>query len=600
MNKDIGIAVESNILTLEPYEGKQGNSKSNMLNSSILLVKHIPLSWSFDIIYAEFSKFGSVIEIRNQLGEKYESFNTWIIFDSSKDAANALREFSPNMSNFECSLVKDFPGTADIFRPLEKDEEPKYDMETFRSPNPPRWLILTTRSDRGNLFKVKKFINQKLGHVKRPDISRFGRSSFLLHAKSDGQAAMLLNMKLDPEDFVKEVKPHYNFSYARGVIFNEDLYDMNVEEILEMCPVGVWKIFKIPRSSMIILTFRSSDLPTEIIVDHEFIRVRPYRPRPLQCFNCFGYGHASRVCTRGKICQSCSEPEHGDCTKPKVCVNCKAAHHARDKNCTAFKKEQEALLKAEAEHISIGHAKKLLSKTLYSDILKDKDKSTKPSLASASRPSKVAPVGSLHDSSGGASQAPSAGASQALLAGAPRVSSDGASLASSSGALQVPSVGNQEKSSAEVRPVSSRVPQGDSDETDVWYESQDLVDSGTHAGSLRDHGVFSLSGSLPDIESSRGPIVTVHRPDANVEMEALSVGQKRARTPSPHSSSRSLSRERNKRKEGRLAEQPLSKKSTSEIADKGNKKDGLGNKISLSRSSIPRPQGENKRVPKSK
>ena len=65
------------------------------------------------------------------------------------------------------------------------------------------------------MFKVKKYINQRLGNVKRPNITRFGPSSFLVHAKTEGQAAMLLNLSLDSEALIKEIKPHYNFSYAR-------------------------------------------------------------------------------------------------------------------------------------------------------------------------------------------------------------------------------------------------------------------------------------------------------------------------------------------------------------------------------------------------
>ena len=92
----------------------------------------------------------------------------------------------------------------------------------LRSLDPPRWLILSTH-DRGNMFKVKKFINQKIGLVNKPNITRFGKISFLINAKSDGQALMLLNLKLESEGLVKDIKPHFNFSYAKGVVFNEDL-----------------------------------------------------------------------------------------------------------------------------------------------------------------------------------------------------------------------------------------------------------------------------------------------------------------------------------------------------------------------------------------
>ena len=134
---------------------------------------------------------------------------------------------------------------------------------------------------------------------------------------------MLLNMKLDTKSLVKGVKPHFTFSYARGVPFNEDMYELSENEILTMCPENVWKIFKVPRSNMIVLTFMDSVVPHELIIENEIIKVRPYRQRPLQCFNCYGFSHVSDVCTRDKICQFCSQPEHGECTRARVCANCR-------------------------------------------------------------------------------------------------------------------------------------------------------------------------------------------------------------------------------------------------------------------------------------
>ena len=368
---------KTSIATLEPFSGDKLEGSLHTANSPILHVETLPLNWSFDVIYEKFSKYGGIKEIRNRLGKNYKFFETWIIYGNTKDALRALNEFSLDNMNVNCKIVEEFPPGLDLYRPPIQTEDHEQYTRIERSPHPPRWLIITTRSERGNLFKVKNFINLKIGQMKRPDITRFGRTSFLVNAKSDGQAVMLLNLNLDPEGLVKEIKPHFNFSYARGVIFNEDLHELMEEEILDLCPEGIWKIFKVPRSSMIILTFVSSVLPTEIKVDSEIMRIRPYNPRVLQCFNCYRFGHTSRVCTRDKICLVCSQPEHGDCSRPKVCANCKEAHHARDKNCKVFKKEQEALIKANAEHISVGHAKKLLTKrNSYSDAVKTSGSST--------------------------------------------------------------------------------------------------------------------------------------------------------------------------------------------------------------------------------
>ena len=63
--------------------------------------------------------------------------------------------------NVECSLVEEFPQYLDMYKPLKPTEDPDLSDDVPRSPDPPRWLIMTTQNDRGNLFKVKKYVNQK-------------------------------------------------------------------------------------------------------------------------------------------------------------------------------------------------------------------------------------------------------------------------------------------------------------------------------------------------------------------------------------------------------------------------------------------------------
>ena len=466
---DLANGDDSSIFTLEPY-APSAKGKLNSATSSILHAKPIPLDWSFDIIYEEFSRFGNIKEIRNRLGNNYQYFESWVIFSSDEDALRAYNDFNSTCVSVSFAVPANVPKLVDIYRPYIPVEDLKTSVKLERLPVPPRWLILSSRSERGNLFKIKQFIGQKLGHVNSPDISRFGKDSFLVHTKSDAQAVMLLNMKLDTESFVKGVKPHFTFSYAKGVFFNEDIYELSENEILTMCPDNVWKIFKVPKSNMIVLTFMDSIVPHEIIIENEIIKVRPYRQRPLQCFNCFGFAHVSDVCTRAKICQFCSQPEHGACTRPRVCANCRESHDSRNKSCNIFKTEQEALLLSAAEHISIGHAKKLLSQRSYSAAVQDfhpkpalsttgldrpQTVQSKTSRASSGGAPRASSGGDPGASSGGDPGASSGGASRASSGGAPRASSGGAPRASSGGAPRASSGGAPRASSGGAPRASS-------------------------------------------------------------------------------------------------------------------------------------------------
>ena len=227
-----------------------------------------------------------------------------------------------------------------MFYPTVLEEEIKDTPPVSRTLMPATWLIATTNDDRGNVYNIRKLLRQQVGDISNARITRFGRNSFLIHAKSLAQAAMISNLKTGAEGLLKEIRPHFSFSYTKGVVFSRDLYELPEDEILGMCPDNVWKVFKVPKSSMIILTFNNDHLPFYVVIDSEKIDVRPYRPRPLQCFNCFKFGHPSRVCKWGKLCRNCSLSEHGDCSETLKCVNCKEGHDARNRKCKIYIMEE--------------------------------------------------------------------------------------------------------------------------------------------------------------------------------------------------------------------------------------------------------------------
>ena len=382
--KDFGIE------TLEPYvptEVFKGN------DCDIVYVEHLPLHYNYDVIYKEFCNYGQIKEIRVML-DKNSSWKSWISYFSCDDALISHSGIIKS-GKFTSLLVKESPVDLAAYRPsIYQPTEKELDIFPVdeRQPKPPKWLIATARTEKVNFMKLRRHIRQLVGGIRNSDITRFGRNSVLIHTLSETQSVQLKESRFDSDDMLKGIKPHYNFSYVKGVMFNEDLYDFSEEEILEMCPGNVWKVFKVPRSTMIIFTFVDDYLPTHVVIENINMPVRPYKPRPLQCFNCFGYGHASRVCTRNKICNICSEAEHGECSRQPLCVNCKKGHNARDKVCDYRNKELEAILKSQAEHISVGQAKRLLSRTVkYSDVVSS-------NLAEADKPrvhtgSKVQPYG---------------------------------------------------------------------------------------------------------------------------------------------------------------------------------------------------------------
>ena len=317
-----------------------------------------------------FGKFGEIKIIRFCESEDFSFWRLWVEFSTHKDALNAYK--CSSKENIECILTQKPPHNVDVdvFYPTKVCQEATEKNSTIRKPLPAKWLIITTKLDFCNLFRFRKHLKALVGSLTNSDITRFGKNSFLVHAKSFRQGHMITHLK--NTEIIKEVKPHYNFSYAKGVVFSQDIYELPENELMEMCDDKVWKIFRVPKSNMTIFTFNSDLVPDFTYIDRERFRVRPFKHRPLQCFKCFGYGHPSKRCTRDQICASCSFPNHeGECTNPLFCVNCKGNHSASSRECEVFKNETEAIEKSHIEHISIGQAKRLLfGKSHYSYVVK--------------------------------------------------------------------------------------------------------------------------------------------------------------------------------------------------------------------------------------
>nr|CAH7746196.1 unnamed protein product [Callosobruchus chinensis] len=121
------------------------------------------------------------------------------------------------------------------------------------------------------------------------------------------------------------------------------------EEICnELSSIGVIEVRRIKskRDGMLvdtanhILTFNKPTLPKEIKVAMYNLKVRPYIPSPLRCFNCQKFGHTTTRCSFQKICVCGKQPHEGTpCDSPVICPNCQGNHPAQSKQCIKYKEE---------------------------------------------------------------------------------------------------------------------------------------------------------------------------------------------------------------------------------------------------------------------
>ena len=319
----------------------------NCMNKlKILHVKDISLEGNYDLITSSLCLYGKINEIKMKMNEEDLKWEAWVTFDKYEAAFNACKNIDNIMicnSDVKGSLTDRTPKNLDSYKPAEWVSDTPLSATLERTPKPPMWLIATAKEDKFNYYRLSKHLQKLVGGIKSGDISRFGKGRILIHTKSKTQSLMLCHTNLQYDPMIKDIRPHNNFSYGRGVIFDRDLYDFEEHEILNMSPPSVYKVKKVPNTSMIVLTFEDDNVPPYIIIENERVRVRPFHSKPLQCYNCFEFGHPSNVCRNTKRCNNCSKPEHGTCEAAPKCINCLLDHKSTDKKCEEYKYEETAL-----------------------------------------------------------------------------------------------------------------------------------------------------------------------------------------------------------------------------------------------------------------
>ncbi|KAH7934885.1 hypothetical protein HPB52_001827 [Rhipicephalus sanguineus] len=79
-------------------------------------------------------------------------------------------------------------------------------------------------------------------------------------------------------------------------------------------------------------------MPATVTIDGEEHEVEPCQRVPIQCMNCFGYGHQARRCGSPARCKLCAGLHHHhqcSCLDGYLCVNCGGGHAATFSSCPA-------------------------------------------------------------------------------------------------------------------------------------------------------------------------------------------------------------------------------------------------------------------------
>lgn len=157
-----------------------------------------------------------------------------------------------------------------------------------------------------------------------------------------------------------------------GVIKNVDL-ELSECEILENLQSDgrIARVRRFGTSGVVKLTFSSSKLPSFVLLGRVRHQVIPFRHRPIQCYNCGGFGHYAVSCNRAAACSRCAEPHpltdfknNKKCSSTALkCVNCGEAHEATSPTCEKWKEERNIVTYAKTHAVDYRSAKHTVMQT---------------------------------------------------------------------------------------------------------------------------------------------------------------------------------------------------------------------------------------------
>ncbi|XP_037501458.1 uncharacterized protein LOC119375352 [Rhipicephalus sanguineus] len=143
-------------------------------------------------------------------------------------------------------------------------------------------------------------------------------------------------------------RPPADRSQSSGVVQGVD-GDYTDEALLAAVTSEVPVIAARRQGTSLILRFASPFPPARVHLFRMAFKVRPCRPRPLQCLRCGRYGHITAACRRLERCLRCGD-HHGkdaSCTSKVKCLHCGRPHSADSAECQLWQRERRlATIKA--------------------------------------------------------------------------------------------------------------------------------------------------------------------------------------------------------------------------------------------------------------
>ena len=203
-------------------------------------------------------------------------------------------------------------------------------------------------------------------------LKKLNNGTLLIEVDKKTYADILLKIKFFGGLKIKSFA-HLSLNTSKGVVRSSELSLCTIDELKShLANQGVTDIKRISikrneetiNTNTYIITFKKSSLPKELKVGYNLIKVSPYIPSPLRCYNCQKFGHYETKCLKSPVCKKCGESgsDHIElsCNNPIRCANCQGNHPSDSRDCMVCRREKEINTIKYTNNISFPEARKLI------------------------------------------------------------------------------------------------------------------------------------------------------------------------------------------------------------------------------------------------
>lgn len=193
------------------------------------------------------------------------------------------------------------------------------------------------------------------------EVRRFGKTGILCRSSNVECLTELLACTRFAHTSVRAfIPPH--LACVKGIVRGVPT-NISPEAFLKMlAPADVVSVYRCNRSvgdtrvptESVIVSFAGLTRPTEVKAWPYLFRVEALSPRPLQCRNCWRFGHSANACRSSTRCVKCGGSHStSDCNveTPRCCL-CEGTHTASDNSCPARGRELQIIEIIEKRHCS--------------------------------------------------------------------------------------------------------------------------------------------------------------------------------------------------------------------------------------------------------